>query len=135
MNGHVEAVRELLKCGRRLTNPSKRADAEINMLDSQRRTALHLAAANDAPSVLHHLIGAGVDLAAKNRVVREPPLNLQGQTALHLCSGEIFTRKLLRSGADVGLVDSTGKTPLHTASERGNVAKIKLLLEHGLVYC
>lgn len=38
---------------------------------------------------------------------------------------------LLKAGADTNMGDSYGKTPLHVAAERGDVALVELLLEHG----
>lgn len=53
-------------------------------------------------------------------------------TALHLSHGSYAcTRVLLECGADVGVKDGYGRTPLHWAARGGNVDVVRLLLDAG----
>lgn len=60
-----------------------------------------------------------------------------GETPLHIASrieevrGEKCTKMLLKSGADTNLAMQDGRTPVHIASESGNIAVLKLLLANG----
>ncbi|PGH02850.1 hypothetical protein AJ80_08800 [Polytolypa hystricis UAMH7299] len=47
------------------------------------------------------------------------------------CGGEEATRTLLQYGASVDMKNHVGLTPLHLASESGELARMKALLEHG----
>lgn len=61
-------------------------------------------------------------------------LNLRndyGHTALHLAvmsTNAVITRMLVLAGADVGIRDRRGETPLHKATAAGNVKCIQALL-------
>ena len=60
-----------------------------------------------------------------------------GETALHIASrikdslGERCSQMLIKSGADVNLPMSDGKTPLHISAGTGTIAVLRYLLVNG----
>ena len=60
-----------------------------------------------------------------------------GETALHIASriedskGEKCTQMLIKSGADINLAMSDGKTPLHISAETGTIHVLRYLLSNG----
>lgn len=60
--------------------------------------------------------------------------NQHGETALHICASEGFTklvRILLESGADVNAQNSAGNTALHLSSSNNHLKVAKVLVESG----
>ena len=60
-----------------------------------------------------------------------------GETALHIASriedhrGERCSQMLIKSGADINLAISDGKTPLHISAETGTISVLRYLLSNG----
>ena len=60
-----------------------------------------------------------------------------GETALHIAAriensrGERCTQMLIKSGADINLAMSDGKTPLHASAETGTISVLRYLLANG----
>ena len=108
--GHVEAVRVLLKLG-----------ADVKAQNKYGLTPLHLT----SQVVAHTLLERGANVVAQSD---------SGWTPLHMVSrrghAEV-ARILLEYGADVSTQNNCGSTPLHLASRRGSVGVTRMLLERG----
>ena len=89
-------------------------------------TSIHVAAGFGCHQLLPMLVEGGVDVNAKN----EP----EGMTALHVAAREPKCIRalvaLLELGADVSSRDAKGQTALHVASKSGNIAAVKVLVDH-----
>ncbi len=115
MNGDASGIEHSLELGQ-----------DINAADSNRDTALHIAAAQGRDNAVELLLsrGARVDL-----------LNDEGRTALHLAALEgrrSIVELLLAHGADPesrGTED--GMTPLFCAVQKGHADTAKFLLSRG----
>jgi ankyrin repeat protein len=107
--GHVEVVRVLLEHG---------ADTEVG--DQNAWIPLEEALVSGHVELVRVLLehGAGV----KTGGIRTP---------LHFAQGEEAARLLLEHGADADAKNFWGQTPLHEASENGDVGAARVLLEHG----
>lgn len=119
---------------------------EIVKLLLKRGVNVH-ARTNDGSTVLHSAVLLRYErivrlllengLAEDVNVVSEPGVygNSMYCTALHYTAtsggDEVIGRLLLENGADIEARDSLGKTALIWATEFGNVAVVKLLLEWG----
>ncbi|NCG19627.1 MAG: hypothetical protein GWP91_11525 [Rhodobacterales bacterium] len=93
-------------------------------------TALHLAAFRGHAECIPLLLQAGLpaDLRARS------PGTYEGCTPLQLavvCGSEAATRVLLKAGADPGLIDEAGWTPLHHAAHEGKRVIAKALIIAG----
>lgn len=94
--------------------------------DADGDTAMHVAAAVRNPGYLRILLAGGVSPNARNLVTGRPPI----------VSAMIFERDpqfdmLLAAGADPGLADRTGNTPLHIAAQINSPARALTLLQAG----
>jgi ankyrin repeat protein len=112
--GHTEIVNLLVARG-----------ADIHLATKSGFTALAFATiANDGDAV-KRLLAAGGD----------PNLKLGDGTELLLAAtshrSTAAAIALLDAGADPGVKDRQGNTPLHTASQRGNLPLVQSLLAHG----
>uniref|UniRef100_A0A8C5R1R0 Uncharacterized protein n=1 Tax=Leptobrachium leishanense TaxID=445787 RepID=A0A8C5R1R0_9ANUR len=110
-NGHLEAVRVLLKAG-----------ANMYCLDSDNQTPVHLAAQNNHQEVLKTFLKEEGTLY-KNR------LNI-----LHMAAtvdDSELAQLLLKNGASVDATDEKKQTPLFHAVSGGHEATVKVLLEAG----
>lgn len=130
--------------------------APIDAVDTEGRTALHLAVKEGAPCLPALLRRGEIPIDAADRArrtalhyavatgsVERASLLLQhgadidaadatGMSALHVacCTGEAeIARLLLGKGATVEATDRAGNTPLHWACQRGSAACVELLLE------
>ncbi len=130
-----------------------RAGADVNARSEGRQTPLHETAAMDegqsSTEMISWLVSVGADIDARDDSLRTPLhhavcvrtdlkaiLNLAVRTRrnsyLHapVCS-ELAVAALLKQGADVNAVDSTGMGALHEASAAGGYRTVELLLSHG----
>ncbi len=88
-------------------------------------TLLHTAAYNDHSDVIQELIARGATINQKNLV---------GETALYsgvLRGGKESIEALLKAGADPGLPDNNGLTPLKLATDRKFTEVADLLRKYG----
>jgi len=90
------------------------------------RSLLHLAAQRGNISLLRYLLDVPTDLGLEIR-------DAMGQSVLHYAVHSRRTEvidMLLARGVGTGLVDSSGRTLLHAAARRNNLAAVKRVLEH-----
>ena len=113
--GNADAVRALLDAG---------ADPDRQGPDGS--SALHVAAFGDDPALLQLLLERGGDANLRNGVTGETPL-----VRAILGGGREQVRLLLAAGADPGLADDNGATPLHAAGAVNAGAIVLELLEAG----
>jgi ankyrin repeat protein len=103
---------------------------DVNALDKDNATPLHLASSHGMPEIARLLLDHG----AKTNVE-----NLLGQTPLHVVSQSRgfsyetpdVARLLLEFGVDVNAQDKDQATPLHFACSHGNFETALVLLDHG----
>lgn len=89
-----------------------KAKEYVDLVDSKKRSALHIAASRGADDLVHLLLQQGANPNVQD---------CNGNTPLHLaaCTHHIrVVTLLLRFGADVKKVDIAGKTPLHLSMSR-----------------
>ncbi|CAF3397878.1 unnamed protein product [Rotaria sp. Silwood1] len=89
------------------------------------KTALHLACANEKPNVAAILIN-------KMKTEQMNLLDIQGCTPLHECADNIngsLAKYLIRHGADGNSKDLRQNTPLHLATEKGNIELVHTLIK------
>ncbi|XP_051865999.1 ankycorbin isoform X2 [Pristis pectinata] len=113
-HGDTEKVAALL--GKKGISPIK--------LDSEGKSAFHLAATRGQVDCLGAMLTHGVDLTV---------LDGSGYNALHLASKHSHqecVRKILQYKCPVECTDSNGKTALHHAATSGSIFIVQLLCEH-----
>ena len=130
----------------------------VNIVDRNGRTALHLASGNGLTPVVQLLIDAGADLNKEDDGNRTPLhyASLEGyieivqylidagadvnkgddgnRSPLHLSvyeGNKTVLEQLIKAGADVNKGDSTDSTPLHYAVYMGNKALVEQLIAAG----
>ncbi|XP_069559255.1 ankycorbin isoform X2 [Brachyistius frenatus] len=112
-HGEVEKVASLLA----------KKGANAVKLDSEGKSALHVAAARGQTDCLSVILAHGADLSITDAA---------GFTPLHLAAKnnhvECF-RKLIQSKCPIDAVDGSGKTALHHAAASGNIQIVQLLCE------
>lgn len=112
-HGEVERVSSLL--AKKGANPVK--------LDSEGKSALHVAAARGQLDCLSFILAHGADLSVTDAA---------GFSPLHLAAKSNHTeccRKLIQSKCPIDAVDGSGKTALHHAAASGNIQIVQLLCE------
>lgn len=112
-HGEVERVSSLL--AKKGANPVK--------LDSEGKSALHVAAARGQLDCLSFILAHGADLSVTDAA---------GFSPLHLAAKNNHTeccRKLIQSKCPIDAVDGSGKTALHHAAASGNIQIVQLLCE------
>ncbi|XP_039909413.1 ankycorbin isoform X2 [Simochromis diagramma] len=112
-HGEVEKVSSLL--AKKGANPVK--------LDSEGKSALHVAAARGQIDCLSFILAHGADLSVTDAA---------GFSPLHLAAKNNHTeccRKLIQSKCPIDAVDGSGKTALHHAAASGNIQIVQLLCE------
>ncbi|XP_029372144.1 ankycorbin isoform X2 [Echeneis naucrates] len=112
-HGEVEKVASLL---------AKKGVSAVK-LDSEGKSALHVAAARGHTDCLSVMLAHGADLSVTDAAGLSP-LHLAAKNNHIECS-----KKLLQSKCPVDSVDSTGKTALHHAAASGNIQTVQLLCE------
>lgn len=113
--GNVETVRSILKS-------SKDEEFNLNSVDSDGKTALHLAAIQGKFKVATILVNAGIDIEAKN---------FGGRTALHESIHNKHTHLasyLIGVGAKLEAIDNSCNTALHIAAMKDQLEITKFLL-------
>ena len=113
--GDREAVRALLKKA-----------ADVNAAQGDGMTALHWAAMNGDLELAEMLIVAGANVRATTRLGAYTPLYLasqQGQAPI--------IQALIAAGADLHSGTPNGTSPLMVAAAAGDVAAVKVLVDHG----
>ncbi|XP_066568234.1 ankycorbin isoform X2 [Amia ocellicauda] len=93
-------------------------------LDSEGKSALHLAAAKGQAECLGLILAHGADASV---------LDASGSSALHLAAKnnhQECAKKLIQSKCAIEALDNTGKTALHHTAVIGSVQFIRLLCEH-----
>lgn len=118
--GNITLVKERIK---ELTDLRKDLDVELNLVDGEGFSAMHLAARYNRKNVIDVLIknGANKDLRG-----------VEGLTPLHLATKYDMTsaaKFLIENGADVDVKNTYGTTALIYAARRGNLDLVELLLE------
>lgn len=111
----IEGFRRLLESG-----------ASAAATDVDGNTALHVAAAARSHAYLDALLDAGVDPNLRNTRSGASAL-----VAAMMAERSTNIRKLLARGADPGLTDQTGNTPLHVAAQINDPAMVLVLLKAG----
>ncbi|XP_056146685.1 ankycorbin isoform X1 [Lampris incognitus] len=112
-HGEVEKVASLL---------AKKGASAVK-LDSEGKSALHIAATRGHLDCLSVILAHGADLSITDAA---------GSSALHLAAKNNHlecVKKLIQSKCAVDAVDSSGKTALHYAAANGNVPTVTLLCE------
>ncbi|KAM5264284.1 ankycorbin isoform 3-T3 [Ctenodactylus gundi] len=113
-NGDVEKVASLLG----------KKGASATKLDSEGKTAFHLAAAKGHVECLRVMVTHGVDVTAQD-TAGHSALHLAAKNGHHEC-----IKKLLQSKCPAESIDSSGKTPLHYAAAQGCLQAVQVLCEH-----
>ncbi|XP_047426188.1 ankycorbin isoform X2 [Mugil cephalus] len=93
-------------------------------LDSEGKSALHVAAARGLTDCLSIILAHGADLSITD-AAGFSPLHLAAKNNHIECC-----RKLIQSKCPIDAVDSSGKTALHHAAASGNIQIVQLLCEH-----
>ena len=100
--------------------------ADVNAAQGDGMTALHWAAMNGDLELAEMLIVAGANLRATTRLGTYTPLYLASQQG----HGPVIAA-LIKAGADLKTGTPNGTTPLMVAAAAGEVAAVKVLVEHG----
>eukprot|EP00899_Mesostigma_viride_P006395 jgi/Mesvir1/15757/Mv03329-RA.1 len=104
-NGHLDIAELLVARG-----------ADVEAKTKMGWTPLYLASLNGHEDVVQHLIASGAD---------------EGTRCTHVSEATKDVRNLAGSDLDANAKNMWGITPLHTASEEGNVQIVKLLIARG----
>ncbi|XP_041436534.1 ankycorbin isoform X5 [Xenopus laevis] len=92
-------------------------------MDSEGKTAFHLAAAKGNVDCLRVILTHGIDVSAQD---------LSGHSALHLAVRNNHiecVKRLLQSKCPVDSTDNAGKSPMHYAAANGCVASVQILCD------
>jgi ankyrin repeat protein len=111
-HGHVEVARVLLEHG-----------TDIEARDEGGWSPLELASFHGSVEVTRALLDHGASAKTQYK---------DSHTALHFAQGKEVTRLLLELGADANALDIKDRTPLHHASEHGQIGAASVLLKHGV---
>ncbi|XP_018526022.1 ankycorbin isoform X2 [Lates calcarifer] len=112
-HGEVEKVASLL---------AKKGASAVK-LDSEGKSALHVAAARGQTDCLSVILAHGADLSVTDAAGFNP-LHLAAKNNHIECC-----KKLIQSKCPIDAVDSAGKTALHHAAASGNIHSVQLLCE------
>jgi hypothetical protein len=102
---------------------------DINEMDSQGNTALHLAIKNNRLDIFKFLLDNGAAFDAANDE-GFPPLH----SAIKLEQGEEYVELLLRKGANPNQWNRKNQTPLRLAQDLNKTKVIEILKDHGVKY-
>ncbi len=121
---HTAAMIEDIETLKQLLN---KENANVDAVDSDGSTALHVAAKNESVQSVSLLLKKGADVDAVDG-------SLDLFTALHVAAKNESVQTvslLLEKGADVGAGNWNGSTALHVAADRESLQIVSLLLEKG----
>ncbi|XP_038599698.1 ankycorbin isoform X2 [Tachyglossus aculeatus] len=113
-NGDAEKVASLLG----------KKGASATKLDSEGKTAFHLAATKGHAECLRSMVTHGADVTAQD-TAGHSALHLAAKNGHHEC-----VKKLLQSKCPVESLDNSGKTALHYAAAFGCLQAVQVLCEH-----
>ncbi|XP_036409756.1 ankyrin repeat domain-containing protein 26-like [Megalops cyprinoides] len=97
---------------------------DLNQVDKENRTALHIACAYGHSNIVRFLVENGAKLDLCDKQGRSPLMKAVQ------CQKESCAAILLKSGADPNLRDVDGNTALHLAAWTPRVSMAELLLQH-----
>ncbi|XP_050791943.1 ankyrin repeat domain-containing protein 7 isoform X10 [Gopherus flavomarginatus] len=97
---------------------------DINQLDKENRTPLHLACANGHSDIVNYLVDNKCKLNLCDNDNRSPLMKAVQ------CQQEKCATMLLEHGADPNLVDVNSNTALHLAAQTANISLVVQLLEY-----
>jgi serine/threonine-protein phosphatase 6 regulatory ankyrin repeat subunit B len=99
------------------------AGANVNAVNSDGKTALHLASYEEITASVKLLVEHNADLSIADQ---------NGSTALHEAVDKAeIVEVLLDKGTEVDVLNNEGQTPLFRAVNRGGVESFEMLLKHG----
>ncbi|KAG2175276.1 hypothetical protein INT44_007764 [Umbelopsis vinacea] len=113
-NENIDEIKRLLKLG-----------ADVGWENTEKMTALHLAAQSGHQEAVCILLEAGASVDARN---------IASKAALHLATSKGYKKivhMLLTYGATVDLQDANSNTALHMAVQEGSEEVLQLLLNYG----
>ena len=96
------------------------------------KTALQLAVNHGHPSIVELILGCAAPTGLDSVIVNHADEN--GEAPIHCasrCGSIVILELLVMHGANVGVVDSRGRTCLHLASQHGHISCLLLALEVG----
>jgi ankyrin repeat protein len=100
--------------------------------DSEDKTPLNLACATRQPGVANFLLDKGTDIHTKSYFYEYTPLLYATSYFAPFQDSDFeLIQHLIALGSDVNIQGYNGITPLHRASQAGNLRVAKLLLDHG----
>ncbi|KAG7476688.1 hypothetical protein MATL_G00085560 [Megalops atlanticus] len=108
----------------KVTSLLTKKGASAVKLDSEGRSALHVAATRGQAECLAVILAHGADASL---------MDASGFSALHLAAKnnhQECAKKLIQSKCVIDALDSSGKTALHHAAASGSVVIVQLLCEH-----
>lgn len=107
-----------------------RRKVEINITDSQGRTALHIASATASLERMKALVAAGGNVDTKDKFGRLPIHFAAGTDSKHSTDVVAYLLDLYQD-MDINVVDQDGWTPLMWAARSGSAGIITKLVERG----
>jgi len=120
---HVAAFYGLTGLVSRLLNKGH----DVNAVNGERITPLHLAVLSQEPGLVELLLGRGADVNAKDRSQTTP----LGMVSSKLNGSPEIAKLLLDHGSVAETSDEDGITPLHSACQNGNVEIFMQLMKEG----
>ena len=115
----TQTVNMLMKCG-----------SDINKENHMKDTALHWASAAGLADVIKMFVCNGADVNHCNSVGKTPLMSL-AEKYKDNCQYDAVVDILIRHGADLELIDSTGWTAMHYAIQHSALRLVQLLLTYG----
>jgi ankyrin repeat protein len=113
-HGNLTEVKELIRHG----------NVNINAMDYEQNTPLHIAAQNNHPKIVKELVENDAQLNLQNEY---------GETPVHKAAINSLEsiKELIKAGADVNIQDDWGTVPLHVASHWGHLNIVIELVKAG----
>jgi len=123
LRNNDEITRELVDAG-----------LPINAVNAAGQTVLHIATSKGLLDMVEYLLGHGADIKVKDEKESQTPVHLASMGSKTEILEIFLERSRHFENQDVFLdtQDNNGKTALHLATESGNIASMKLLIESGV---